>query len=127
MHLDVEQLRILIESGLVEIGAHSYNHVRLTQIEGGALRRELCVAKDALEETLNVEVPYLAYPWGDTNAAVAQKAKEAGYRLAFTTRKKKIFSRNIDPLLLPRVNWGRRASLFKLYKYYLMPWLRTAG
>jgi peptidoglycan/xylan/chitin deacetylase (PgdA/CDA1 family) len=126
-HLKAGQLRELIESGLVEIGAHSYNHVRLTQIEGEALWRELRTAKDVLEETLNVKVPYLAYPWGNTNAAVVQKAKEAGYRAAFTTQKKKISSRNIDPLLIPRVNWGRRASLFKLYKYYLLPWVRTAG
>lgn len=126
-HLEAGQLRELIKSGLVEIGAHSYNHVRLTQIDENALLQEICTSKEVLEETLNVEVPYFAYPWGNTNAAVAQKAKGAGYRLAFTTQKKKITSRNIDPLLLPRVNWGRRASLFKLYKYYLLPWVRTAN
>lgn len=126
-HLGTGQLNSLIKSGLVEIGAHSYNHRNLTHIEGDELWQELRPAKDLLEETLNVQVPYLAYPWGNTNSAVVQKVKDAGYQLAFTTQKKKISSRNIDPLLIPRVNWGRRASLFKLYKYYLIPWMRTAG
>ena len=126
-HLDAEQLTTLIKSGLVEIGAHSHNHRNLTHIEGDELWQELRPAKDLLEKTFNVQVPYLAYPWGNTNSVVVQKVKDAGYQLAFTTQKKKISSRNIEPLLIPRVNWSRRASLFKLYKYYLIPWMRTDG
>ena len=122
-HLDGGQLRALIESGLVEIGAHGYAHRNLIRAADDELQREMCTAKDQLEETLNVPVPYFAYPWGNTSKVVARKAKDAGYCLAFTTRKKKLTSRNIDPLQLPRVNWGRRANLFKLYKYYLIPWM----
>jgi peptidoglycan/xylan/chitin deacetylase (PgdA/CDA1 family) len=126
-HLDAEQLNSLIKSGLVEIGAHGYNHRNLTRVDGDELWQELRTAKDVLEETLNVPVPYFAYPWGNTNTAIAQKVKDAGYQMAFTTRKKKLTSRNIDPLQIPRVNWGRRATLLKLFKYYLIPWMRTAG
>ena len=126
-HLDLAQLKTLLESGLVEIGAHGYNHRDLTQLEGDDLWQELRPAKDRLEESLNIEVLYFSYPWGATTQTAVQKVKEAGYKLAFTTRKKKLVSTNIDPFRLPRVNWGRRSTLLQLYKYYLIPWFRSAG
>ena len=126
-HLDLTQLKTLIGTGLVEIGAHGFNHINLSQAEGAELRQEIHHAKDLLEESLDVAVPYFAYPWGNTTDAVTQLVKEAGYRLAFTTRKKKLTSNHIDFLRIPRVTWSRRATAFKLAKYYLIPWLRAAG
>jgi len=126
-HLDLAQLKTLTATGLVEVGAHGYKHLDLTRLKGDDLWQELRPAKDLLEESLNLEVPYFAYPWGGTTPAAAQKVREAGYKLAFTTQKRKLVSTNIDPFRLPRVNWGRRATLFKLFKYYLIPWVRSAG
>ena len=126
-HLDAGQLKLLIDSGLVEVGAHGYHHLDLTRTSEASLTEELASAKDLLEQSLDVEVPYLAYPYGSVSQAVREKARQAGYQLAFTTRKFKLTSTNIDPLGLPRVNWGRRANLFKIYKYYLLPWIRSAG
>ena len=126
-HLDLAQLKMLLNSGLVEIGAHGFQHVKLTKIACDQLRQELHHAKDLLEQLLGVEVPYLAYPWGNTTETVTQLAKDAGYRLAFTTRKQKLTSNNIDFLRIPRVTWSRRATVFKLGKYYLIPWVRSAG
>ena len=126
-HLDRGQLRSLIDSGRVEVGAHGYHHLDLTRTSGDRLEKELSFAKEVLEESLGVEVPYVAYPYGSTTRAVRQQARQAGYQLGFTTRKKKLASTHVDPLAIPRVNWGRRANLFKLYKYYLIPWVRSAG
>jgi peptidoglycan/xylan/chitin deacetylase (PgdA/CDA1 family) len=126
-HLDLEQLKMLLKTGLVEVGAHGYNHRDLSQLEGDELGQEIGPAKDRLEESLGVGVPYFSYPWGVATQAAVQKVKAAGYQLAFTTRKKKLVSTNIDPFRLPRVNWGRRANLFKLYKYYLLPRVRSVG
>ena len=126
-HLDLTQLKMMLNTGLVEIGAHGYHHVNFSRIDGDKLRQEIHLAKDLLEESLDVEVPYLAYPWGNTTETVTQLAKDAGYRLAFTTRKKKLTSNNIDFLRIPRVTWSRRATVFKLGKYYLIPWVRSAG
>lgn len=126
-HLDLTQLKMMLNTGLVEIGAHGYHHVNFTKLDGDKLRQEIHLAKDLLEESLEVEVPYLAYPWGNTTDTVRQLAKDAGYRLAFTTRKKKLTSNNIDFLRIPRVTWSRRATVIKLAKYYLIPWVRSAG
>ena len=125
-HLDHGQLKSLIDSGLVEVGAHGYDHLDLTRTSGASLTKELSFAKDLLEDSLNVAVPYLAYPYGSATRAVRQEARQAGYQLAFTTRKLKLTSAAVDLFAIPRVNWGRRASLFKLYKYFLLPWIRSA-
>jgi peptidoglycan/xylan/chitin deacetylase (PgdA/CDA1 family) len=126
-HLDLTQLKMLLNSGLVEIGAHGYHHVNLTKVGGDKLWREIYHAKNLLEESLGVEVHYLAYPWGNTTEAVTKLVKEAGYQLAFTTQKRKLTSTNLDLLRIPRVTWSRRATFFKLSKYYLIPWMRSAG
>ena len=126
-HLNTDELRFLIKSGLVEIGAHGYDHHDMSTLDVSELTHELREAKTFLENTLNVKVPYLAYPYGKTADEVVEEVKRSGYKLAFTTRKKKVTSKNVDFLRLPRVNWGRSATLFKLFKYYLIPFVRSAG
>lgn len=126
-HLDSGALKELIQSGMVEIGSHGYHHFNLTQIDGDKLWNEIRGSKERLEDSFNIDVPYFAYPYGGTNHTVRQKTHQAGYQLAFTTRKLKLTSTNVDRFAIPRVNWGRRANLFKLYKYYLLPWIRSAG
>jgi peptidoglycan/xylan/chitin deacetylase (PgdA/CDA1 family) len=123
-HLDLAQLKLLLGTGLVEIGAHGYRHRNLTRIDHSELRREIYDAKKLLENALAVDVPYFAYPWGNSSPGVAATVKAAGYRLAFSTRKKKLIRTDIDPFRIPRVNWGRRSTTFKLVKYYLLPGFR---
>lgn len=126
-HLDLTQLKMMLNTGLVEIGAHGYHHVNFSKVDGDKLRQEIHLAKELLEEEFGVAVPYLAYPWGNTTETVTQLAKDACYQLAFTTRKQKVTSNRIDFLRIPRVTWSRRATVFKLAKYYLIPWMRSAG
>lgn len=125
-HLDLTQLKMMIDTGLVEISAHGYRHLNFANTGGDELHREVFLAKDLLEDALCAAVDYLAYPWGNTTDHVSQLAKDAGYQLAFTTRKRKLASTDIDRLRIPRVTWSRRATVFKLAKYYL-PWVRTAS
>jgi len=125
-HLDLTQLKMMMDTGLVEIGAHGYHHVNFSKVDDDKLHQEIFLAKNLLEKALGVAVPYLAYPWGNTTDTVTQLAKDAGYQLAFTTRKQKLTANNIDFLRISRVTWSRRATLFKLSKYYLVPWVRSA-
>jgi peptidoglycan/xylan/chitin deacetylase (PgdA/CDA1 family) len=126
-HLDSEALKSLVDSGLVEIGVHGYDHRNLTTCDGAQRLREIKEAKQALEDIFEQEVPYFAYPFGRTDGAAAEQVRQSGYRLALTTQKRKLISAEVDRWRLPRVNWGRRANIFKLTKYYFWKGYRRAG
>jgi len=120
-HLDKDDLLMLIQSGLVEIGSHGFQHLDVTAINAEALTHELKGSKQFLEYALNVEVPYYAYPIGRNNPEAVNAVKQYGFKLAFTTRKQKLASRRIDFWRLPRVTWSRNASVVKLFKYFILP------
>ena len=77
-------------------------------------------SKSFLEKTFDVPVRYFAYPFGRVSSEAVEAVKESGYELALTTRKAGLSSR-YDPFQLPRVNWGRKSTLFGLYKYFFLP------
>jgi peptidoglycan/xylan/chitin deacetylase (PgdA/CDA1 family) len=57
------QLRELVSAGIA-IGAHSWSHPRLTDLDDEGLRREIVEGADRLEQTLGAPVRHLAYPYG---------------------------------------------------------------
>ncbi len=86
------QIREMLDSGLIEIQAHSKTHTNLTMREAGEseerYRRrvdaELRVPRIALQRNLPVVVESYAFPYGDANEVVIERASSAGYRLAAT-------------------------------------------
>jgi len=51
------------------------------------LERELSECKETVRRKLNLDVKYLAYPYGDTTPLVIEMAKKLGYRGAFTSKR----------------------------------------
>ncbi len=82
--LSAQALRQLMSAG-IEIGSHSVNHVRLTELDQQALRHEVVNSKAALEDALGSEVSSFAYPYGAWNEHCMATVKAAGYRAACTT------------------------------------------
>jgi peptidoglycan/xylan/chitin deacetylase (PgdA/CDA1 family) len=82
--LTVDQLRRLDQAG-ISIGAHTCQHVHLTQASPVAAKREISESKRALEQSLGKAVPLFAYPYGETNDSVDHYAREAGFEAAFAT------------------------------------------
>ena len=78
------QLKALVTEGW-EIEGHTTHHSYLTKIDPSTLLRELRPPKELLEKELGQPVNFFAYPYGDLNANVVQKVKDAGYLLAVTT------------------------------------------
>lgn len=83
--LDVTELRAMQTTGM-EIGSHTVNHVRLTEVNDNQLRAELTDSKAVLEDALGSEVSSFAYPYGIWDARSVNAVREAGYRAACTTR-----------------------------------------
>lgn len=83
--LNASELREMHEAGM-EIGSHTVNHVRLTEVDDIHLMQELTDSKSALENTLDNAVGSFAYPYGAWDARCAAAVKQAGYAAACTTQ-----------------------------------------
>ena len=107
--LSWKQLRELVDSGLVELGAHSKSHHNLIeraeeQTDAQYRQRieiEVRTPREVLEAQLPTKVRYFSFPYGDANATVMDVLKQYHYQLAFTVNPggNPFFA---DPLLLRR-------------------------
>lgn len=76
------QLRDLYADGH-EIGAHSLNHTKLTEVRGADLRREVCQSRlDLL--ALGFDAVSFAYPYGYFDEQARQTVIDCGYNSART-------------------------------------------
>lgn len=73
-----------IDAAGIEIGAHTYSHVDLTQA-GVDLNQQLIQSKTQLEAIVGHPVVDFCYPSGRFNAAVVAAVQAAGYQSATTT------------------------------------------
>jgi peptidoglycan/xylan/chitin deacetylase (PgdA/CDA1 family) len=73
-----DDLRGLAECGW-EVGSHTQTHPHLTQLDDNRLAEELAESRDECAEQLGRRCVSIAYPYGDVDARVAARAREAGY------------------------------------------------
>lgn len=91
--LSWQQIRELAESGF-DIQCHTKTHRNLAQSEKAEsfeeyfrnLRREISIPRNVIKEKLGKTCRYIAYPYGETDAAVIAMLEKHGYRGAFTMR-----------------------------------------
>jgi len=81
--MSAEELTRLIDAGW-EIGSHTVNHPRLTELDDESLDHELVESRRACEESLGVPCTSLAYPYGDHDDRVVAATARAGYVAAGT-------------------------------------------
>lgn len=77
----LSQLREMAAAG-VEIGAHNRNHIHLGVVSVDVMEDEIVGSKHDLEQALEREVRYFAFPYGqpaDLSTAAFQIAYQAGY------------------------------------------------
>lgn len=71
--MDWDDLKSLVKAGHT-IGAHTLNHVALSEIEDEEqLRREIIGSGDLLEKKLGIKVEWFTYPFGD-NRSISSRA-----------------------------------------------------
>lgn len=88
-------IKTMSENG-IDIQCHTKTHRNLnrkSQEESfkeyfEAVERELTLSRTTIKQKLDVEVKYLAYPYGETNSLVIALLKKLGYKGAFTTKSK---------------------------------------
>jgi peptidoglycan/xylan/chitin deacetylase (PgdA/CDA1 family) len=84
-HLTRIQVRALADSGN-EIASHTVSHPDLRTLQGARLVHEVKDSKQALEDIAGRQIWTFCYPCGDENGRVERTAREAGYKMALTTR-----------------------------------------
>lgn len=121
----VEQLRRL-PSDLIEFGAHSVTHPRLSELGESDARREIVESRRSLEALLGREVDTFSFPYGDFNEQLVGWCREAGYRRVFTSESKEAFGNAAD-FVVGRVgaeptDWTIEFRVKLLGGYLWRPW-----
>ncbi len=80
--LTEKEIRELIESGLIEIGSHTLDHVYLKQAPESVIRKQIIESKKKFEERFGIEIKTFAYPYGAFTKEAIDIVKEAGYTAA---------------------------------------------
>ena len=83
--MTIDQVSNLVNSGLIDVGAHTRSHVNLAAQSPDAQKKEIAGSKKDLEEWLGREVSSFSYPFGTRqhyNKDSVMLAKEAGFKLA---------------------------------------------
>ncbi|MCY6355134.1 polysaccharide deacetylase family protein [Clostridium sp. ZS2-4] len=74
-----------LDKNCLAIESHTAGHENLSELPYDKQLKTLKSSKEYLERTLNREVNYIAYPFGKYNQETLRAAKNAGYKMAFTT------------------------------------------
>ncbi|MFC4769986.1 polysaccharide deacetylase family protein [Effusibacillus consociatus] len=86
MNLTEDMAKEMMGSGLIEFGSHTVSHGDLTTQTDERLHSEIIESKLELESKLGVPITAFCYPAGRFNEKTLSYVKQAGYRLAVTTR-----------------------------------------
>ncbi|KVG61963.1 polysaccharide deacetylase family protein [Burkholderia pseudomultivorans] len=85
-----------------EVGAHTVDHVALSDVPASTAWRQISDSKSQLENATGHPVVSFCYPYGALNASVRALVVDAGFHNATTTVRGRA-NAYIDPFLLPRI------------------------
>lgn len=107
--MDWSHLKTMIDSGWVDVGAHTCNHFRLnSHLNAHVMRHEITACRTQIEAQLQVQAPLFCYPNGDFTPE-AQALVQQSYQAAVTTRYG-IVQPSDDLYALPRMGLHEDAS-----------------
>jgi len=100
--MTAEEVRRIIEDGLVTVGGHTVNHPYLPDHAPSVQRTEIREGRQQLEAMIDRPVTLFAYPYGGFDVQTARIVADEGFLCACSTRPTAV-ERQPDPFNLPRV------------------------
>lgn len=97
------EVRTLVASDLMTIGAHTVTHPMLVGLPAAACRCEITESKRACEELISAPIGIISYPYGSFNADVREAVKAAGFTSAYSTQPGPAVATS-DVFALPRIH-----------------------
>jgi peptidoglycan/xylan/chitin deacetylase (PgdA/CDA1 family) len=85
-----------------EIGFHTRRHYLLTTLDDAALSTAMTEGREGVEAVVRQRLGILAYPHGKADVRVAEAARSAGYKFAFTASHACVAPAT-DPLMIGRI------------------------
>lgn len=79
------QLKEIAKSNLIEIGAHTMDHVWLKGMDPQRAQNEITESRVALQNLLNLPIDSFAYPYGAFDEVTLSLVRNAGFRNAVST------------------------------------------
>ena len=86
--LEPEEIREMGESGLIEFGGHTMNHVNLTKVDDTTARREIEESIKTVASLASNPCRTFAYPFGRYLPKHSDMLREAGIEMAVTVKKR---------------------------------------
>ena len=83
--MNLEEIKELYSSGLIEIGGHTTTHLDMPLIELGELKKDLEESRDKIKKITGKKPVSFAYPWGRNNEICRKIVEEVGYKFAVST------------------------------------------
>lgn len=86
--LTIDQVREISKNKYVAIGSHSVSHPILPRCSNNESKYEISHSKEIIEEWIEKDVKFFAFPNGDYSNREISFLKKFGYTLAFSTEQK---------------------------------------
>lgn len=107
----------LLQSGLIEIGAHTLHHYNFQELSVEAKKEEIARSKESIEKNFGVPCKTFSYPFGLFTKDDDTLVQDAGFIGAVTTERRSVHLNKDSLYLLPRIAIKNEFLKF-IYKLY---------
>ncbi|WP_309498459.1 polysaccharide deacetylase family protein [Sulfurovum sp.] len=110
--LSDDEVRELLGSGLIEIGAHTLTHVNLNSLSAEEAQNEICVSKERIEAQFQTVCHSFAYPFGLYSPRDKKIVAGCNYTNAVTTKVGIADLNECNSYEIPRVTVSGKDNFF---------------
>lgn len=110
-----DEVRELLDSGLIEIGAHTRTHANLNALNREEAHNEICTSKQEIETKFATVCSSFAYPFGLYSKRDTDLVLECGYSNAVTTEVGIADLNSCDLFEIPRVTISGKDNFFSFW------------
>ena len=110
--LSDDEVKELLESDLIEIGAHTLTHANLKNLNEAESQKEICISKEQIETQFQTVCQSFAYPFGLYGPKEVKIVADCTYTNAVTTKAGIVDLNACDPFEIPRVTVSGKDNFF---------------
>lgn len=103
--MNEKQIKEIIDSHLVEVGGHTFDHLYLKLLQKNVVVKQVVDSKKALEDMFKIKIESFAYPYGAFDQNTIDIVRSAGYTSA-VSEITDINQSNTNLLYLSRIRAG---------------------